>query len=93
MDSWAYYYQRGWNITLITTRFLAPLEYLKIQHKSQWGLGTEEEEGYRTGPLGYKAGGIHSFESILGPHIRLKIRALGYIGWRNKSLGIDFLAS
>ncbi len=25
------------------------LEFLK----SQWGLGTEEEEGYRTGPSGY----------------------------------------
>jgi hypothetical protein len=25
------------------------LEFLK----SQWGLGTEEEEGYRTGPPGY----------------------------------------
>ncbi len=37
------------------------------------GLGTEEEEGYRTDPLGY--GGIHSLESIPGPHTRLKLRA------------------
>jgi hypothetical protein len=44
------------------------LEFLK----SLWGLGTEEEEGYRTGP----PGGIHSLESIPGPHTRLKIRAL-----------------
>jgi hypothetical protein len=48
------------------------LEFLK----SLWGLGTEEEEGYRTGPPGYIGCGIHSLESITGPHTRLKIRAL-----------------
>ncbi len=48
------------------------LEYLK----SLRGLGTEEEEGYRTGPPGYMAGAIHSLESIPGPHTRLKIRTL-----------------
>jgi hypothetical protein len=49
------------------------LEFLK----SLWGLGTEEEEGYRTGPpgfIGWRAG-INSLESIPGPHTRLKIRA------------------
>jgi hypothetical protein len=47
--------------------------------KSLWGLGTEEEEGYLTGPPGYMAGGIHSLESIPGPHTRLKIRALATV--------------
>jgi hypothetical protein len=47
------------------------LEFLK----SLWGLGTEEEEGYRTGPLGYIGWRIHSLESIPGPYTRLKIRA------------------
>jgi len=46
------------------------LEFLK----RLWGLGTGEEEGYRTGPPGY-AGGLHSLESIPGPYTRLKIRA------------------
>jgi hypothetical protein len=41
------------------------LEFLK----SLWGLGTEEEEGYRTGPPGYIGW------RIPGPHTRLKIRA------------------
>ncbi len=31
--------------------------------KSLWGLGTEEEEGYRTGPPGY-TGGRNSFLEI-----------------------------
>jgi hypothetical protein len=31
------------------TEWLSELEFLK----SLWGLGTEEEEGYRTGPPGY----------------------------------------
>ncbi len=35
------------------------LEFLK----SLWGLGTEEEEGYRTGPPGYK-GWRNSFLGI-----------------------------
>jgi hypothetical protein len=48
------------------------LEFLK----SLWGLGTEEEEGYRTGPPGY-IGWRNSFVGIdSGPHTRLKIRAL-----------------
>ncbi len=46
------------------------LEFLK----SLWGLGTEEEQGYRTGPQGY----IDSLESIPGPHKQLKIRAGHY---------------
>jgi hypothetical protein len=47
------------------------LEFLK----SLWGLGTDEEEGYRTGPPGY-IGWRNSFpELIPGPHTRLKIRA------------------
>jgi hypothetical protein len=45
----------------IPPRFLAPIDFLKIPAqyteleflKSLWGLGTEEEEGYRTGPPGY----------------------------------------
>ncbi len=49
--------------------------------KSLWGLGTEEEEGYRAGPPGYRAGGIHSLESIPGPHTRLKIRAQATLEW------------
>jgi hypothetical protein len=48
------------------------LEFLE----SLWGLGTEEEEGYRTGPPGYIGWRIHSLESIPGLHTRLKIRAL-----------------
>ncbi len=47
------------------------LEFLK----SVWGLGTKEEQGYRTGPPG-QAGGIHSWESVPGLHKRLKMRAL-----------------
>jgi hypothetical protein len=47
------------------------LEFLK----SLWGLGTKEEEGYRTGPPGY-IGWRNSFLGIdSGPHTRLKIRA------------------
>ncbi len=48
-----------------------------------WGLGTEEEYGYRTGPPGYIGwpDGIHSLESIPGLHKRLKIRTLAY--WTN----------
>jgi hypothetical protein len=50
------------------------LEFLK----SLWGLGTEEEQGYRTGPPGY-IGWRNSFlESIPGPHKHLKVRALLY---------------
>ncbi len=48
--------------------FSSELEFLK----SLWWLGTEEEQGYRTGPPGYQAGGIHSLESIPGPHKHLK---------------------
>jgi hypothetical protein len=44
--------------------------------KSLWGLGTEEEQGFRTVPPGYMAGGIHSLESMPGPHKHLKVRAL-----------------
>jgi hypothetical protein len=42
------------------------LEFLK----SQWGLGTEEEWCFRTGPPDYMAGGIHSLESMPRPHKR-----------------------
>ncbi len=38
------------------TRFLAPVRYISTELeflKSLWGLGTEEEEGYCTGPPGY----------------------------------------
>ena len=37
---------RPWKYSTIQT---PELEFLK----SLWGLGTEEEEGYRTGPPGY----------------------------------------
>ncbi len=51
-----------------------------------WGLGTEEEEGYRTGPPGY-IGWRNSFLGIdSGAHTRLKIRAL----WTLWSLLISF---
>jgi hypothetical protein len=49
---------------------MSELEFLK----RLWGLGTEEEKDYRTGPPGY-IGWIHSLESIPGPHTRLKIPA------------------
>ncbi len=45
------------------------LEFLK----RLWGLGTEEEEGYRTGPPGYISWRNSSLESIPGPHTRLKV--------------------
>ncbi len=50
----------------------AVLEFLN----NLWGLGTEQEQGYRTGPTGTQAGGIDSLESIPGLHKSLKIRAL-----------------
>jgi hypothetical protein len=58
-----------------------------------WGLGTEEKLGYRTGPSGYMAGGIHSLESTSGLHKRLKIRALFVIANIVHSINIDGLAS
>ncbi len=39
------------------------LEFLK----SLWGLGTEEEEGYRTGPQSTQAGGIIPWNRFWGP--------------------------
>ena len=42
----------------------------KVGLKSLWGWGTEEEKNYRTGPTGYKAGGILSLESIPRLHKR-----------------------
>ncbi len=47
--------------------------------KSLWGLGTEEEEGYRTGPPGYIGWRSSFLESILGPHTRLKIRGQAHL--------------
>jgi hypothetical protein len=41
------------------------------------GLGTEEEEGYRTGPPGYIGWRIHALESITGQLLSLKIPSLG----------------
>jgi hypothetical protein len=55
------------------------LEFLK----SLWVLGTEEEEGNRTGPPCYIGWRIHSLESIPRLLKRLKIRALS-TAWRNK---------
>jgi hypothetical protein len=52
------------------------LEFLK----RLWGLGTEEEEGYRTGPPGY-IDWRNSFLGIdSGAHTRLKIPALSRNG-------------
>ncbi len=48
------------------------LEFLN----SLLGLGTEQEQGYRTGRQATQVGGIHSLESIPGLHKRLKIRDL-----------------
>jgi hypothetical protein len=42
---------------------------------SLWGLGTEDEEVYRTGPPGYIDWRNSFLGSIPGPHTRLKIRA------------------
>ncbi len=67
------------NAVIVTIRgpkicctYSTELEFLK----SLWGLGTEEEQGFRTGPQATLAGGIHSLESIPGPQKHLKVRAL-----------------
>jgi hypothetical protein len=68
--------------------YTSELEFLK----SLWGLGTEEAEGYRTGPPGY-IGWRNSLESIPGPHKRLKIRALCvYNIWLGKNEGDSLTA-
>jgi hypothetical protein len=58
--------------------------------KNLWGLGIK----YRNKVIvparqARWAGGIHSLDSILGLHERLKIRALGFTTWRSWFLGID----
>ncbi len=65
----------GYNTCIATPN--PELEFLK----SLWGLGTEEEWGYRTGPPGYIGWRssfllIDSMESIPELHKRLKIQAL-----------------
>ncbi len=50
-----------------------------------WGLGTEQEWGYRTGPPDYIACGTDSSESIPGLHKRLKI-GLWVILWSKESI-------
>jgi hypothetical protein len=61
----------------------AELEFLK----SPWGLGTEEEEGYHTGPPGY-IGWRNSFLGIdSGAPYTYKNTSSGYIDWRNQFLG------
>ncbi len=47
------------NAAILTLKIHTELEFLK----SLWGLGTEEEEGYRTGPPGY-IGWRNSFPGI-----------------------------
>jgi hypothetical protein len=61
---------------MISPLLCSELEFLK----SLWGLGTEEEEGYRTGPPGY-IGWRNSFLGIdsVAPYT-LKIRALSSSG-------------
>jgi hypothetical protein len=68
-SSHSYHIQPGIIRSWIAT---TELEFLK----GLWELGTEKEKGYRTGPKGYIAGGIHSLESIPGPRKHLKVRAL-----------------
>ncbi len=72
--------QKSSHLTLLTINLQTyratlhtELEFLK----RLWGLGTGEEEGYRTGPPGY-IGWRNSFLGIdsAGPHTRLKIPAL-----------------
>ncbi len=66
-------------VTLILfqyTKLLPELEFLK----SLWGLGTEEEEGYRTGPPGY-VGWRNSFLGIdSGAPYTFKKYGLRYLG-------------
>jgi hypothetical protein len=87
--------------TQFQTRFLgsiprptAELEFLK----NLWGLGNEQEYGCRTGPpepvfvdLLWRPG----IDSQPGGPVRNPICRTGppgYIGWRNRFLGIDFWA-
>jgi hypothetical protein len=63
-----------WLYTLTQVYPHTELEFLK----SLWGLETEEEKGYRTGPPGYIGWRNHSLESIPGLHQRLKIRTQYY---------------
>ncbi len=58
-------------VPLVQMKLLSELEFLK----SVWGLGTEEEEGYSTGPPGY-IGSRNSFLGIdSGAPYTFKIRA------------------
>jgi hypothetical protein len=62
------------------------LEFLK----SLWGLGTEEEKGYRTGPPGY-IGWRNSFLGIdsWAPY-HLKIRALYFWSWKMRKKHMNY---
>jgi hypothetical protein len=56
--------------------------------KSLWGLVTEEEEGYHTGPPGYKGWG-NSFLGIdSGAPYTFKNTGSGNIGWWNSFLAL-----